>query len=207
LGLLCTVLFFYRRSGHWLDLLYALQQHLFEFCRYARHYRHFYQRIFVDSYWSQLFSHYPHHARARLDLVPLALLSGLYGTSIISFSQPRLSPSPFRSLSWKRVFHLGFSIPLSWRSDSLPASLLVLFAPVVYIMSYRDGVVSELIATFARKPVFGYKFVAGSSIAIAVLGFSSGASYVRERSATYTALTFSFLSYLVAIPSAVKVFN
>jgi cytochrome c oxidase subunit 1 len=70
------------------------------------------------------------------------------------------------------------------------------------------GVVSELIATFARKPIFGYSFVAGSSLAIAVLGFLVwGHHMFVSGQATYTALTFSFLSYLVAIPSAVKVFN
>ena len=70
------------------------------------------------------------------------------------------------------------------------------------------GVVSEIIATFARKPVFGYKFVAGSSIAIAVLGFLVWAHHMFVTGqSVYSALTFSLLSYLVAIPSAVKVFN
>jgi hypothetical protein len=68
------------------------------------------------------------------------------------------------------------------------------------------GVVSELIATFARKPVFGYSFVAGSTIAIAVLEFLVWGHhmFVSGQSA-YSALAFSFLSYLVAIPLAVKV--
>src|SRR5256886_12184094 len=70
------------------------------------------------------------------------------------------------------------------------------------------GVVSEIIPTFARKPIFGYSFIAASSIAIAVIGFLVWAHHMFVTGeSTYAALTFSFLSYLVAIPSAVKVFN
>jgi len=70
------------------------------------------------------------------------------------------------------------------------------------------GVISEIIPTFARKPIFGYSFIAGSSIAIAVIGFLVWAHHMFVTGeSTYAALTFSLLSYLVAIPSAVKVFN
>src|SRR2546426_464646 len=81
--------------------------------------------------------------------------------------------------------------------------------PAVYIMILPAmGVTSEIIPTFARKPIFGYSFIAGSSIAIAVIGFLVWAHHMFVTGeSTYAALTFSFLSYLVAIPSAVKVFN
>src|SRR6266478_1452359 len=81
--------------------------------------------------------------------------------------------------------------------------------PAVYIMILPAmGVVSEIIPTFARKPIFGYSFIAGSSIAIAVIGFFVWAHHMFVTGeSTYAALTFSLLSYLVAIPSAVKVFN
>jgi cytochrome c oxidase subunit 1 len=70
------------------------------------------------------------------------------------------------------------------------------------------GVVSELIAAFARKPVFGYHFVAFSSIGIAVLGFLVWAHHMFVAGiSVYAAAVFSILSMLVAIPSAVKVFN
>jgi cytochrome c oxidase subunit 1 len=70
------------------------------------------------------------------------------------------------------------------------------------------GVISEIIPTFARKPIFGYSFIAGSSIAIAVIGFFVWAHHMfLTGESVYAALAFSFLSYLVAIPSAVKVFN
>jgi cytochrome c oxidase subunit I len=81
--------------------------------------------------------------------------------------------------------------------------------PAVYIMILPAmGVVSELIAAFARKPVFGYHFVAGASIAIAVLGFLVWAHHMFVAGiSVYAAAVFSVLSMLVAIPSAVKVFN
>ena len=70
------------------------------------------------------------------------------------------------------------------------------------------GVVSELIAAFARKKVFGYHFVAFASIAIAVLGFLVwGHHMFVTGQSVYAATVFSVLSMLVAIPSAVKVFN
>ena len=70
------------------------------------------------------------------------------------------------------------------------------------------GVISEIIPTFARKPIFGYTFIAASSIAIAVIGFFVWAHHMfLTGESTYAALAFSLLSYLVAIPSAVKVFN
>ena len=81
--------------------------------------------------------------------------------------------------------------------------------PAVYIMILPGmGVISELIPTFSRKRLFGYTFVAGASIAIAVLGFLVwGHHMFTAGMSTHTALVFSMLSYLVAIPSAIKVFN
>ena len=81
--------------------------------------------------------------------------------------------------------------------------------PAVYIMVLPAmGVVSELVAAGCRKPVFGYTFVAFASLAIAVLGFLVwGHHMFVAGQSVYAALVFSFLSFLVAIPSAVKVFN
>jgi cytochrome c oxidase subunit 1 len=70
------------------------------------------------------------------------------------------------------------------------------------------GVISEVVACFSRKRVFGYNFVAMSSIAIAVLGFLVWAHHMFVAGISiYAALIFSLLSFFVAIPSAVKVFN
>ena len=81
--------------------------------------------------------------------------------------------------------------------------------PAVYIMVLPSmGVVSELVATFARKQIFGYRFVAAASMAIAVYGFLVwGHHMFVSGQSVYAGMIFSILSYLVAIPSAVKVFN
>ncbi len=81
--------------------------------------------------------------------------------------------------------------------------------PAVYIMILPSmGVLSELIACFSRKRIFGYGFVAFSSLAIAVLGFLVwGHHMFVSGQSVYAALIFSLLSFLVAIPSAIKVFN
>jgi cytochrome c oxidase subunit 1 len=81
--------------------------------------------------------------------------------------------------------------------------------PVVYVMILPSmGVVSEIVTTFSRKTIFGYKFVAFSSIAIAVLGFLVWGHhmFVSGQSA-YAAMIFSLISFMVALPSAIKVFN
>jgi cytochrome c oxidase subunit 1 len=70
------------------------------------------------------------------------------------------------------------------------------------------GIVSELIACFSRRPIFGYKFVAFSSLAIAIIGFLVwGHHMFVSGQSVYASMVFSILSFLVAIPSAIKVFN
>ena len=80
--------------------------------------------------------------------------------------------------------------------------------PAVYIMLLPGmGVISELISCFSRKPVFGYKFIAFSSLAIAVLGFIVWGHHMFTSQGELAAMVFSALTFLVAIPTAVKVFN
>ncbi|MCS6776405.1 MAG: cbb3-type cytochrome c oxidase subunit I, partial [Chthonomonadaceae bacterium] len=70
------------------------------------------------------------------------------------------------------------------------------------------GVVSEVISCFSRRRVFGYSFVAFSSLAIALLGFFVwGHHMFTSGQSMYSSFVFSFISFLVAIPSAIKVFN
>jgi cytochrome c oxidase subunit 1 len=81
--------------------------------------------------------------------------------------------------------------------------------PAVYVMILPGmGIISEVIACFSRKRVFGYTAVAFSSVAIAVFSFLVWAHHMFIMGiSTYSALVFSFFSMLVAIPSAIKVFN
>ena len=70
------------------------------------------------------------------------------------------------------------------------------------------GVVSELISNFSRKKIFGYEFIAFSSIAIAVFGFLVwGHHMFVSGQSIYAGLVFSFLTMVVAVPSAIKMFN
>ena len=81
--------------------------------------------------------------------------------------------------------------------------------PAVYIMILPGmAVISECVAAFTRKKIFGYKFVAFSSLAIAFLGFLVWAHHMFVAGiSVYSAMIFSFLTMLVAVPSAIKVFN
>src|SRR5688572_8925814 len=81
--------------------------------------------------------------------------------------------------------------------------------PAVYIMILPGmGVVSELVAAVSRKQIFGYAFVAFSSLAIAILGFLVWGHHLFVSSQSiYAGLVFSIITMLVAVPSAVKTFN
>jgi len=110
----------------------------------------------------------------------------------------------------ERVFHIGIFDPALGGDPVLFQHLFWFYShPAVYIMVLPAmGVISELVSTFSRKPVFGYKIVAFSSMAIAVLGFLVwGHHLFVSTQSVYAGLVFSFLSYFVAIPSAIKVFN
>ena len=81
--------------------------------------------------------------------------------------------------------------------------------PAVYVMLLPGmAVISEIIACFSRKRVFGYTAVAFSSVSIAVFGFFVWAHHMFIMGiSNYAALVFSLLTMLVAVPSAIKVFN
>src|ERR1700739_4493597 len=81
--------------------------------------------------------------------------------------------------------------------------------PAVYIMILPAmGVVSEIVTCFSRKRVFGYGFVAFASLAIACVGFLVLAHHMFVAGISiYSASVFSLLSFIVAVPSAIKVFN
>jgi cytochrome c oxidase subunit 1 len=81
--------------------------------------------------------------------------------------------------------------------------------PAVYIMILPGmGVVSEIIACFSRRPIFGYRYIAYSSLAIAALGFFVwGHHMFVSGQSTFASLMFSVLSFMVAVPSAIKVFS
>jgi cytochrome c oxidase subunit I len=110
----------------------------------------------------------------------------------------------------ERALHIGIFDPALGGDPVLFQHLFWFYShPAVYIMVLPGmGVISELISTFSRKPVFGYGFIAASSLAIAIIGFLVwGHHLFVSTQSVYAGMVFSFLSYFVAIPSAIKVFN
>jgi cytochrome c oxidase subunit 1 len=110
----------------------------------------------------------------------------------------------------ERVFGIGVFDPAKGGDPLLYQHLFWIYShPAVYVMILPAmGVISEIIPTFAHRTIFGYRAIAYSSIAIAALGslvwahhmFTSGMS-------EFANMIFSLLTFLVAIPSAIKVFN
>src|SRR3989442_1487144 len=128
-----------------------------------------------------------------------------YATSLVMILGTPVIAITLLLAGLERMFHLGFFNPALGGDPILFQHLFWFYShPAVYIMVLPAmGVVSEIIPTFARKPIFGYSFIAGSSIAIAVIGFLVWAHHMFVTGeSTYAALTFSFLRYLAAIPSA-----
>ncbi|MDQ3069864.1 MAG: cytochrome c oxidase subunit I [Acidobacteriota bacterium] len=133
-----------------------------------------------------------------------------YATSLIMILGTPVIAITILLLAFERVFGLGIFDPARGGDPVLFQHLFWFYShPAVYIMILPAmGVMSELVAAFSRKNVFGYSFVAFSSLGIAVLGFVVWGHhlFVSSQSA-YMGIVFSVLSMLVAIPSAVKVFN
>jgi len=141
--------------------------------------------------------------------MPLFLWS-TYATSLIAVLGTPVIAITVLLVAAERLFHFGFFDPRLGGDPVLFQHLFWFYShPAVYIMVLPAmGVVSELVAAGCRKPVFGYSFVAFASLAIAVLGFLVwGHHMFVAGESVYSALIFSILSFLVAIPSAVKVFN
>src|ERR1039457_7236030 len=133
-----------------------------------------------------------------------------YATSIIQSLGTPVIAITIVLVAVERTLHLGIFDPRLGGDPLLFQHLFWFYShPAVYIMILPSmGVVTEIIACFSRKRIFGYSFVAFSSIAIAVFGFLVWAHHMFVAGiSVYAALVFSLLSYAVAVPSAVKVFN
>jgi len=133
-----------------------------------------------------------------------------YATSLIQVLGTPVIAITVLLLAFERVVRIGIFDPALGGDPVLFQHLFWFYShPAVYIMVLPAmGVVSELVAAFTRKSIFGYDLVAFASIAIAVFGFLVwGHHLFVSGQSVYAGMIFSFLSYAVAIPSAVKVFN
>ena len=141
--------------------------------------------------------------------LPLFIWSNYAASLIMILGTPVIAITVLL-LAFERLVHVGIFDPAYGGDPILFQHLFWFYShPAVYIMILPAmGVISELIANFSRKNIFGYTFVAFSSIAIAVFGFLVwGHHMFVSGQSVYAGLIFSFLSFAVAIPSAIKVFN
>ena len=141
--------------------------------------------------------------------MPLFLWA-IYATSIIQILGTPVVATAIFLVGLERLFHVGIFDPAVGGDPILFQHLFWFYShPAVYIMILPPmGVISEIVTCFSRKKVFGYHFVAFSSMAIAVISFLVWGHHMFVTGmSVYAALIFSVLSFLVAIPSAIKVFN
>ena len=133
-----------------------------------------------------------------------------YATSLIMLLGTPVIAITLVLLMLERGFGFGFFDPNLGGDPVLFQHLFWFYShPAVYIMILPSmGVMSEMVACVARKRVFGYEFVAFSSVAIAILGFLVWGHHMFVSSqSTYAGMVFSVITFLVAVPSAIKTFN
>ena len=134
----------------------------------------------------------------------------MYSTSLLLILGTPVVAITLLLVVFERLFKLPIFSPELGGDPVLFQHLFWFYShPAVYIMILPAfGIESELIANFARKRIFGYHFVAFSSIAIAGLGFLVWGHHMFVSSqAMYESVVFSLISFLVAVPSAIKIFN
>ena len=141
--------------------------------------------------------------------LPLFVWS-LYATSIIMVLATPVLATAMMLIIVERLWGVGIFDPSLGGDPVLFQHLFWFYShPAVYIMILPGfGVISELITCFSRKKIFGYRFIAFASMAIALLGFLVwGHHMFASGQSIYVGMVFSFLSFLIAIPSGIKVFN
>jgi cytochrome c oxidase subunit 1 len=135
---------------------------------------------------------------------------GLYATSWIQILATPILAITLVLVMLERLAGIGIFDPAKGGDPLLYQHLFWIYShPAVYIMILPAmGVVSEILPTFARRTIFGYKAIAFSSLAIAGVGSLVWAHHMFTSGMSSTAnLVFSLLTMIVAVPSAIKVFN
>jgi len=134
---------------------------------------------------------------------------GIYGTAIIQVLATPVIGITLLLLIFERLFHIGIFDPSIGGDPVLFQHFFWFYShPVVYVMILPGmAIMSELIAVFSRKKIFGYRAVAFSTLAIAAISFIVWGHHMFASQGELSATIFSALTFLVALPSAVKVFN
>jgi cytochrome c oxidase subunit 1 len=134
----------------------------------------------------------------------------IYATAIMQVLATPVLGITVLLLSVERFAHIGIFDPTLGGDPVLFQHFFWFYShPAVYIMIIPAmGVISELVSTFARKPLFGYRFVAYSSVSLALLSFLVWGHHMFVSGQSRLAnMVFSALTFTVGIPSAIKVFN
>lgn len=142
----------------------------------------------------------------KMPLFPWAL----YGTAWIQVLATPIVGITLLMIVAEKTLQIGFFDPTLGGDPVLYQHLFWIYShPAVYIMILPAmGVISEILPTFARKPIFGYKAIVISTMLIAFIGYFVWGHHMFTAGMSGTAqFAFSFLTFLVAIPSAIKVFN
>ncbi|MEX2602170.1 MAG: cytochrome c oxidase subunit I [Balneolaceae bacterium] len=137
-------------------------------------------------------------------------LWGLYATSIIQVLATPVLAITVLLLTMERVLSIGIFDPALGGDPVLFQHFFWFYShPAVYIMIVPGfGVISEVISTFSRKHIFGYWAIALSSLAIAFIGFLVWGHHMFTAGQSSLAnMVFSFLTFLVGIPTGIKIFN
>lgn len=131
-------------------------------------------------------------------------------TSIISLTATQLIALSFQMVMFQRLLGMGFFDPDKGGNVILFQHLFWFYShPAVYVFILTGlGVISELLPVFARKPLFGYKWVALSSLGIALVGFFVWAHHMfTSGMQEFLRVPFMYSTLLVAVPTGVKFFS
>jgi cytochrome c oxidase subunit I len=138
------------------------------------------------------------------------LVWGSLATALISLTATQLIGLSFQLVSFQRLFGMGFFDPGSGGNPILFQHLFWFYShPAVYVFVLPGlGIISELLPVFARKPLFGYRWVALSSLGIALIGFLVWAHHMFTSGMNeYLRVPFMYSTLLVAVPTGIKFFS
>lgn len=134
----------------------------------------------------------------------------LYATSLLQVLATPVLGITVLLVAFERLYHIGIFDPRLGGDPVLFEHFFWFYShPAVYIMVLPAfGIISELVTVHSRKPLFGYKLIAFSSLAIAIISFLVwGHHMFTSGQSTYAMFAFSFLTFFVAIPTAIKEFS
>jgi cytochrome c oxidase subunit 1 len=141
--------------------------------------------------------------------MPLLVWANATTSALVVFGTPFIAGSQFMTL-FDRVMGTNFFNPAGGGDVVMYQHVFWFYShPAVYIMILPGfGIISEVIATFARKPIFGYRAIAFSTVAIAVLGFGVWAHHMFVSGmAAWLRVPMMITTIIIAIPTGVKVFS